>query len=461
MTEMTDKTSAPSRLQRLLMRIWGALPILLMLGVTIVLGQMIAAKSERLDALKQGLFSLEAKRLAMEKRVEVVDIIGKSANQAEAVKKLAEKYAIDTDQAKLIVHMPLSAMTGEEQARVDRQIAYIREQIAARKLDIEPERPEVNVVAMPLSPEVIRDRINLPGIVEPWVKYNIIAEVRGEVTDKRIEKGAPVKAGDVIAVLDQRDYVIALDAAEASFETALASKKRLQKLYAEQLASRSQLDDITAQVERFEAEMQAARLNLERCTITSPITGIVNNVYIEDGQYAGTGDGIAEVMQMDRVKVSVGIPESDVSDVAKVGMFDVKFDALGGKVFQAKKHFLSLSSDPAARLYALELAIDNPEREILPDMFARVDILKRQIPDALIVPLYSVITLSGEQVVYVVNDDTAHARPVETGIQEGWRIQITKGLNPGDRLIVVGHRRVSEGQRVNVIRTVSDMEELK
>jgi len=163
---------------------------------------------------------------------------------------------------------------------------------------------------------------------------------------------------------------------------------------------------------------------------------------------------------MDKVKVIVGIPESDVSAVNHVSSFEVKLDALDGRMFQGQKYFLSRASDPQARLYSLELAIDNPSGEILPDMFARVDIVKQEVVDALSIPLYSIITLNNEQVVYVVNDHTVHARTVKTGIQEGWRIEITDGLDAGDHVIAIGHRSVSEGQPVNVVRTVSNMEDL-
>lgn len=461
MKHETDKTSFASRTRRVLMRLWGAFPIVVMLAVIIVLAQMIAGKEERLDALKQGLSTLEAKRLAVENRDRVIAIMGSAEDGNAAVQSLVETFSVDADQAKIIAHMPLAAMTGAESERIERQIDYLKERIEAGELDIEPPRPDVNVVAMELNPQTVRERINLPGVVEPWVGYDIIAEVRGEVVEKRIEKGASVAAGDVIAVLDKRDYRIAFDAAKASYETALASKERLEKLYGEKFASRAELDDITARLERARADMKSAALSLERCTIKSPITGVINNVHVEKGEYADAGSPVAEVLQMDRVKVRVGIPESDVNVVSRVKSFNVSFDALGGKVFSAEKSFLSLSSDPAARLYMLELAIENPEGEILPDMFARVDIVKREIPKAITVPLYSVITLEGQEMVYVVNDDAAHARPVRTGIQEGWRIQVSEGLSPGDRLIVVGHRRVSDGQGVNVIRTVSDVEELR
>jgi len=172
-------------------------------------------------------------------------------------------------------------------------------------------------------------------------------------------------------------------------------------------------------------------------------------------------DPIAEILQMDKVKVLVGIPESDVHDVGSVENFDITFDALNQKHFTASRFFLSKASDAQARLYRLELALDNPDGEILPDMFARVDIVKNQVDNALAVPLYSIITLNNEKTVYVLEGDVAKARKVATGIQEGWRIQITEGLAEDEAVIVVGHRRVSDGQRVNVIRTVTQWEDLQ
>jgi RND family efflux transporter MFP subunit len=213
-------------------------------------------------------------------------------------------------------------------------------------------------------------------------------------------------------------------------------------------------------MEQSKARMDSAVLNLERCSIRSPISGMINNMYIEKGQYVNVSDPVGEVLQMDKVKIIVGIPESDVSALNTVNEFKVKLDALNGKVFPAEKYYLSKASDPQARLYNLELRIDNPDGEILPDMFARVDIVKQEVEDALSVPLYSIITLNNEQVVYVVNDHTAHVRSVKTGIQEGWQMEITDGLDVGDQVIAIGHRSVSDGQTVNVIRTVSKMEDL-
>lgn len=458
MADNIEKSAESSR--SLLKFIWGAVPVMVLLLIIVLLSVAIQAKTDKLEAVKTGIADLQGIKLAMTHMDDVVKVITTARDAGEAVDRLSEVLNITSDQAKAIIHQPIGGIVKSGQKKLDKQIAYLEKQIAENKIDAQEPIPDVNVVALELVKQPIRDQINLPGIVEPWVKFKILAEVQGEVVEKRIEKGTSINAGDVIAVLDSRDYEIALSAAKASYDTALASRERLEKLYKEQLTSRSQLDDVTAQVEQYKAQMDSAALNLERCTIKSPISGIINNLYIEQGQYVSVADPIGEVLQMDKVKVIVGIPESDVSAVNHVSAFEVNLDALNGKTFTAEKYFLSKASDPQARLYNLELAIDNPDGEILPDMFARVDIVKQEVEETLSVPLYSIIALNNEQVVYVVNDHTVHARTVKTGIQQGWRIEITEGLDVGDHVIAIGHRSVSEGQTVNVIRTVSNMEDL-
>ena len=444
-----------------LKKIWGALPFIVLVVIILVLGSAIKSKTEKLEALKAGYDALKGQQAAIADMEKVVAIVGNAKDENDAAKKLADELQVSTDAAKSVLHMPVGALVKFQKEKLARQITYVERQIAEHKLEVETQSPEVNIVAFELSPVTVRDRVNLPGIVEPWLKYNIVAEVRGKVEKKLFEKGRPVKQGEVIAILDTEDYEIALRSARASYDTALASRNRVEKLYKEQLASRSQLDDITALVEVTRAQLESAELNLSRCTIISPISGIINDLYIEEGKYVNISDPVAEVMQIDKVKVSVGIPESDVSEIRSVDVFEVKFDALNGRIFPASKFFLSKASDAQARLYNLELAINNPDREILPDMFARVDIVKKDIHQALAIPLYSIITLNGEKTVYVVNEGVAHARKVKTGIQEGWMMQIVDGLNTGDAVIVVGHRRVSDGQEVNVIRTITNLEELE
>jgi len=446
--------------KKLLKKIWGMLPVVLLILIIVIFFGRIKAKSQLVEAKKKGLPALKAMTFAAENIDSIISVIRSSENSRDAVEKLASDLSIPERQAEAIVHMPLGRLTKLEQEKIGEHVSTIEEEMNRKGEKTMQTRQSVNVVALELIPSTIRDRINLPGVIEPWIRLDILAEVRGKVIKKIVKEGATIKKDDIIAVLDSRDYEHAYKSAKASYQAAIASKERLSELFKKQLATLSQLDSAIAQAENYKAQMDTAALNVERCTIRSPISGTVNRLFFEEGKYLNLSDKVSEILQTDKLKVKVGIPESDVDSVSKLESFDVEIDALEKKTVRASKHFISKTTDSMARLYSLELMIDNASGEILPDMFARVDILKRVVPDAIAVPLYSLISINNQNIAYITEGNTAYARKVELGIQEGWLVEIKSGLKKGDRLIAVGQRDVSDGQKVKVIRTVTNPGEL-
>ena len=321
-------------------------------------------------------------------------------------------------------------------------------------------KPVPNVITLNLTPSVIRDRINLPGVTAPWVELQLVAEVAAKVVRKVVAEGASVREGETLVELDSRDYRNAYLSARASYRVALSDLDRLEVLRQRKVIPQSQLDNAVARVENARSAMNNAQLALQRCAIKAPFAGMVNRIVVEEGQYLAIGDPIVQLLQLQRLKVRVGIPESDVDAVRRIDIFQVTIDALGDKSFTARKHFLSKTADPMARLYNLELELDNPRGEILPDMFTRVEIVKQEVPEGLSIPLYAVINRDAQRIVYVVENDHARARPVKLGLLEGWRVEVTDGLRNRDQVIVVGHRSVNDGERVNVVRSADDPEDI-
>jgi membrane fusion protein, multidrug efflux system len=323
------------------------------------------------------------------------------------------------------------------------------------------EKTPTNVVALELVPGPIRQQISLPGVVRPWVELTVVAEVRGKIVAKKVVEGQKVHRGEVLVRIDPRDYQNAYNSARAAWRVASATHERIAALFQDQLVTRSQLDDAQAGLETTRATMDTVALNLARCTIKSPIDGIVDNVHIEKGQFVNDVDPVANIVQIDRVKVEVSIPESDVDAVRRVDNFAVRIEALGGSVFKGRQHYLAKSSQTLARSYRLEVAIDNPAGDILPGMFTRVEIVKNQVDNGLAVPLFSLVNTKGGQAVYLADNGVARLTPVQTGIQEGWQVQVTEGLHAGAKVIVVGHKDVKDGGPVQVLRTVRDPKELE
>lgn len=333
--------------------------------------------------------------------------------------------------------------------------------IKAKKAgEMRSERAPTNVVAMALAPRPLKARIQLPGVAKPWISLNLVAEVGGVIVEKRLTEGSPVKKGDVIARIDPRDYQNALASATAAHEFAVATQKRLTALFSEKVATQSQIDDIATQARTSRAAMDTAALNLERCSIRAPMDGVVNRVRVDPGHYLAAGDPVAQVIAIDRLKIEVGIPESDVDAVRHLKRFQITIDALGGREFTGDYHYLYRTADNLARLYTLEIAVDNTAGEILPDMFARVEVVKKEVSEGLAVPLYALVERNDTKNVYVVENARVRLTPVATGIQDGWLMEIRGGLSAGDQVVVVGQRSIEDGEAVNVVRTVRGMEEI-
>jgi membrane fusion protein (multidrug efflux system) len=343
-------------------------------------------------------------------------------------------------------------MSGTIKAEKDRMGEEKQQEPAAR-------RPPANVVLLKVAPSTMQDRINLPGVIEPWEELTLLTKVQGTVIDTLVQEGDPVTRGQVIARLDPADYRIALDSARAVYELAVADQQRLATLFEHDIVPQAQVEKINAQVKTSKAALENAQLLLSRCTITAPISGVIRRLDASQGALLNISDPVAQILQIDRVKAVVGIPESDVALVRNIETVAMTVKALDDKNIMGRAHYLASSPENGSRVYRLELAVDNGDHHILPGMFFRAQIVKKVYRDTVAVPLYSVIKRRDKQFVYVEKNGVAHQLPVKLGIIEDWQVQVVSGLAPGSRVVVEGHRDIDQGYQLNIVRVLSDPRE--
>ena len=330
----------------------------------------------------------------------------------------------------------------------------------ARKAAIKEKTAPVRVITLVLESKRLEDKINLPAIVEPYENLWVKAEVPGQVVDIPVSEGQLVKRGQLLVELDDRDYKSRLEQVEANYRLALLNYERISELAEKNIAAKTELDKTEAQLKALAAQLSEAKLALDRTKITAPINGRLNEIEAKIGDWMGVEKRVAQILQFEEVKVTVGVPESDVAAIIDLNEADVIIEALSNRRVKGKKIFLSRQPGTMARLYDLDLVVKNPDGRILPGMFARVELVKEVFEGTLVIPLYAVISQNDENFVFVEKDNKAEKRHVDLGISSGWLIQVTSGLEPGDHVIVVGHRQLDNGQGVEVIQSVRDAGEL-
>ena len=314
-----------------------------------------------------------------------------------------------------------------------------------------PNQRAVDVRVMEVETAALTEWIELPAGVEPFMTNEVSAEVDGRIDWIGPMEGESIsEAGTPLLRIDQRLFKAQLDEARAAHDLSAKKCGRAEDLHAQGIFSEEQLDQCRMQMATDAARLEIAKIQIEKATVSAPIAGILNKSHFEIGEYVRTGDKVAEIVVIDPAKVLVKAPEKDIPFIKLGDEVSVKFSFLGIGGFEGTVSYVSVVGDPATRTYEVEITLPNPERRILPGMIASVMIQKRMIPDAITVPLISILPRGDFVAVFVEEDGRAVERMIEPGILHGNSIQIINGIEAGDRLIIEGQRRLSDGDPVRV-----------
>jgi membrane fusion protein (multidrug efflux system) len=315
------------------------------------------------------------------------------------------------------------------------------------------EAPPVNVEVLTITAEPeLADTFTLPAVVEPNRVVTIAAEVAGRIERIGPEKGDTATAGDLLIELNSDLLRPQFEMAKSQVQFNEIEYERMATLVKENATARRDLDNARTQLDISKAQLDQIESRLDRTRILAPLTGVLNNLLVEEGEYVDPGVPVAEIVETDPVKAVVEVPENDigfftVGDTAEV-LADVKGEE---KLTVGQLTFISELADPQTRSTRVEISLENKQRLLRSGQIVRVRLTRRILNDAILIPLLAVIPMENGKAVYVVNSTEAQRRDVQLGIIKGDRIQVTDGLKPGDRLIIAGHRFVAPGQTVNLV----------
>ena len=187
--------------------------------------------------------------------------------------------------------------------------------------------------------------------------------------------------------------------------------------------------------------------------VKAPVAGVLDDRMVERGEYVKVGDPVALVVQVDRLKVLIDVPEKDVRYFhvgEEVSVVQSQIDT-GEEVHrQGKLVHLAYKADPLTRTYLAKVEVDNQDRQLRPGMIVRIEALRRELKGAIAIPLYAVVDLDGRKVVYVETQGKAQLRPVKVDRVIGDQAVILEGLDFDERLIVKGQQLLVDGAKVKV-----------
>jgi RND family efflux transporter MFP subunit len=347
-------------------------------------------------------------------------------------------------------------------------------------------RPALAVELGTAARAVMTDVVTVVGNLEGQASVEISSKVNGRLEEVTVRIGDRVVMGGVLARVDARELQQQVHQAEASFEVARATVRqreadlkfsqtnldRSRSLFERQLLPRQTLDDADARQQSSQAQLDLSRaqfnqaqarldelkITLGSTEIKSPVNGFVGKRLLDPGAFVSSNTPLLSVVEIDRVRLVANIVEKDLRRVQVGSGAEVEVDAFPGEVFHGRVARVAPVLDPATRTAQMEVEVPNGDFRLKPGMYSRVRLTVATKPQALTVPVNAVVTVEGTRGVFQVKDAPATAGaaraaafvPIETGLEDGTRIEVLAGLAEGARVVTTGAAALRDGDPVTI-----------
>lgn len=268
----------------------------------------------------------------------------------------------------------------------------------------------------------------------------IYAVIPERVIGLPVSEGNYVESGKPIIILDKGGSASRYNQAQAVFFNARDNYEKMQNLYDQKAISEMAFKNAKTAYEVAEADFNAAKASVE---LSVTISGIVTDISVNIGDQAPLGIPIATVANIEKMRLTVFIGNSEVVKLKIGRKARVYLDSQNP--IDAKIIEISSSADPDTRLFRVELEMDNPDGRLKPGMFAKAEILVEDLTDVLYINNSSIFTEDGIPKAYFIQNDTAYVKSIEIGATDGNNTEVISGLQLGQPVVTVGKSNLRDG----------------
>ncbi len=357
------------------------------------------------------------------------------------------------------------------------------------------------VKAIPIKKGELVMRLKSPGEAVTEKKIIIKTEVAGTIKNLNVREGKHVREGDLLLEIEDREYRLKLERAEATrlkflselllerqfsapekeldsgalerlkkaeeaftqagsrFGQGLISREEFEKAKNDYelvlIESGKKKDEVMASAKQFtqsEIDVKMSQMELEKTKIRAPFSGIITDIKISPKETVTAGREIFTLVDISRIKVQARVLESEVGKMRVGREADLRFSAYPGKTFKGKVEAISPIINPADKTCTVHILVENPEEEIKPGMHAEVEISADVYTDRLLVPQEAVLVRGGRKLVFVVEEGLAKWRYIEVGLENEDYAEVLDGVKEGESVIIEGHLTLAHDAKVQVAK---------
>jgi RND family efflux transporter MFP subunit len=326
----------------------------------------------------------------------------------------------------------------------------------------------------------VSERISLVGPLRPKEQVDLTPKISGRITELKVDTGFSVRQGDLIAVIEDAEILQQINRSKASIlvstasisqreselanaraeldrkkqllDAGLLSRQEFEAVQTRYQVATAQLELARAQKQQAEAELRELTIRHEQTRIYTPMAGAVAKRHVDIGAMVSPSVPIVTVVSTRTMVIHANASERDIGRIRLGETSIVTIDSLPGQQFKGRVMRISPLLDPQTRNGVVEIEIDNKDGVLKGEMFARVELDLGTSRNTTLVGRDALVYRGDKPGVYVLEEETARFRPVETGLTQGADVEVLAGLKEGETVITAGANALKDGDRVRVMK---------
>ncbi len=313
----------------------------------------------------------------------------------------------------------------------------------------------VTVAVQPVVRQTVTNQTDYIGQSTFWRETPVTATTQGIVQVLNVRLHGSVRAGQPLLRVDSDVNEASLGVAESTLAKARLDLTRLETLQRENNATGNEVETARLQVRNAAFQLTSIQKQLSEAIVRAPIGGTITDKAIERGMYIAPGTPLLTITDVSSVKVTVNVPETELTDWPTGESVPVRFEAYPTTVFTGTVHHIGIKGGEAGR-FPVEIRVVNRlvQKPLRVGMTARVSQPQAAPVSVLTIPRMALVSKADTTAVYVLRDRQVRFRPVQIGERYGANVVIRRGLRAGESVVVSGSNGLRDGQRIDRINPI-------
>ncbi|AZA49921.1 efflux RND transporter periplasmic adaptor subunit [Chryseobacterium carnipullorum] len=333
------------------------------------------------------------------------------------------------------------------------KIADNKEKQTKEVKEVAKQVDKINVNVVTVARENIDTDYSANGTFIPKQEMNQSSEIAGRIVNVLVKEGSRVSAGQTLATIKKDAIEVDVAQAQNNLQNAIIDNQRYENAFKTGGVTKQQVDNSRLQLKNAQAAVRAQGVRVNDASIRAGISGTINKKMVEPGTVVSIGTSMFEIVNINSLKLSVLVDESQVGRIALGQEVPITVNVLPEDSFSGRITFIAPKSD-ASLNFPVEIEVQN-KGNLKAGMYATALFKTNhgaETQNMLTVPAEAFVNGVSSGQLFIVSNGTAKLIKVQTGKVYGDKVQILSGLNGGEQVITSGQINLDNGSKINIVK---------